>query len=234
MTGVSVALLRTSRLRLLGSFVRSEDHHHVPAVEPGFRLDPGGSVELFGEAIEDPPAELRVPELTTPEHDRDLHLVAVVQELLNPASLGLEVTGPDLRAVLHLLDPGVAGLTSRLPGLLRLVELELPVVHDPAYGWVREGGDLDEIEVELAGDFERFGQGLDPQLLTFGIDQAHLSGADSVVDPDLAHGCGGDAALLLFRVLAFQDQRQKRRPHATRQSGGPFTQARLRRPGGGS
>jgi hypothetical protein len=40
---------------------------------------------------------------------------------------------------------------------LRLVEFEFPVVHDPAYGRIRKGGDLDKIEIELSGDIESFG-----------------------------------------------------------------------------
>jgi hypothetical protein len=127
----------------------------------------------------------------------------------------------------------VDGLAPRLLGPLGLVELELPVIHDPADGRVRERSNLNEIEVELAGDCESVGQGLNSELLTIGIDEPYFAGADSVVYPDLAGG-GGDAVLLLLGVLAVQDRCQKRRPHSTHIHRVARDPDSLRRPGGGS
>ena len=73
--------------------------------------------EVLGDPVEDPLAELRVGHLAAPEHDRDLDLVALVEELTDLAGLGVEVAAPDLRAVLHLLDGHVPveQFVARLP-----------------------------------------------------------------------------------------------------------------------
>ena len=142
--------------------------------------------------------ELGMAHLPAPEHDRDLDLVAFGEEPGDLAGLGVEVAGPDLGPVLHLLDAGAGGLAPRLLGPLRLVELELAVVHDPADRRVGLGRHLDEVEIQLPGDGERLGQRLDPELLAVGIDEADLPGADPIVDPVLVVvGCSGYAASLL-------------------------------------
>ena len=43
--------------------------------------------------------------------------------------------------------------------------------------------DLDEVEILLAGQLERLGQGLDAQLAAVGTDEADLTGADALVVP---------------------------------------------------
>ena len=129
-------------------------------------------------------------DLTATEHDRDLDLVALLEELGHLAGLGVEVAGPDLGPVLHLLDPYVDGLALRLLGPLRLVELVLAEIHDAADGRVGPGGHLDEVEVEVAGDGQRLGQELDAELLPIGIDQAHLAGTDAVIDARIGGGAG--------------------------------------------
>ena len=133
--------------------------------------------------------ELGVLHLPAPEHDRDLDLVALAEELLDLAGLGVEVAGADLGPVLHLLDR--RRWCSCLPGFLgplgRLV-LVLAVVHDPADRRVGLVGHLDEVEVELPGHGQRLGQGLDADLVAVGADQAHLAGSDAIVDPGLVVG----------------------------------------------
>ena len=120
---------------------------HVPPVEPRLRLDLGALADRLGDPVQDALAELGVEDLAAAEHDRDLDLVTLVEELGDQARLGVEVPRPDLRPVLHLLDAAALGLAPRLLGLLGLVELELPVVHDPAHGRVRRRRHLDEVEV---------------------------------------------------------------------------------------
>ncbi len=136
--------------------------------------------------------------LAASEGQRDLHLVALGQEVLHLAGLGVEVAPSDLRAVLHLLDDDVAGLAAGLLGLLRRLVLELAVVHDAADGRVRLGGDLDEVEIELPGEGEGFGQRLDADLLPVVSHQSDLSSPDPIVDPGLAVGRGRGYRRILF------------------------------------
>ena len=129
--------------------------------------------------------ELGVLHLPAPEHDRDLDLVALAEELLDLAGLGVEVAGADLGPVLHLLDRDVGALAAGLLGLLRRLVLVLAVVHDPADRRVGLVGHLDEVEVQLTGDGECLGQRLDADLRAVGSDQADLTGSDAIVDPGL-------------------------------------------------
>ena len=82
-------------------------------------------------------------------------------------------------------------LVDFLPGFLRPLRrlvLVLAVVHDPADGRVGLVGHLDEVELELPGHGEGLGQRLDADLVAVGSDEAHLAGADAVVDPGLVVG----------------------------------------------
>src|SRR5664280_1499456 len=177
--------------RLLRPLVRCQHHHHVPAIEPGDGLGFPHAVHLLGDPIEDLLAQLGMEHLTSAEHDGDLDLVALLEELGNLSGLGVEVTRADLRPVLHLLDPYVDRLAPRLLGPLGCIELEFPVVHDAADRRVGARCDLDEIEIELAGNSQRLRKRLDAKLLSVGIDQAHFTGADTVVDARFVCGDGG-------------------------------------------
>jgi hypothetical protein len=75
-----------------------------------------------------------------------------------------------------------------LPRFLRsdgLLVLELPVVHDLADGRFRQRRHLHEIKVRFLGRHERLLTRDDPDLRSVRADQAHLGGADTVVDPIL-------------------------------------------------
>ena len=177
--------------RLLGPLVGSQDHDHVPTVEARNRLGLAHAVHLIGDAVEDLLAQFGMEDLSATEHDGDLDLVTLVEEFGHLSGLGVEVAGTDLRPVLHLLDPYVDGLASRFLGSLCRIELELAVVHDSAHRWIRQRGYFDQVEVELAGDVQRFREQLDTKLFSIGVYQAHFASADSIVDPGLIGGDGG-------------------------------------------
>jgi hypothetical protein len=48
------------------------------------------------------------------------------------------------------------------------------------------GCHFDEVEIELPGPSQCFGQGPDADLLTIGADEAYFASADSIVDAGLA------------------------------------------------
>jgi hypothetical protein len=73
---------------------------------------------------------------------------------------------------------------------LSFVELELPVVHDLAHGWIGKRRHLHEVEILLLGDKECLWQRLDPELTTILVDQSDLASSDPVVDPGLVGGWG--------------------------------------------
>ncbi len=152
-------------------------------------------------------AEFGVSRLASAEHDGDLHLVTIVEKLLDESSLGVEVTGSDLRAVLHLLDSHVEGLSTRLLGLLGLVELELPVVHDATDGRLRGGRDLYEIQVEASGQRQCITGCHHATLVSLVVDQTYSLHANSFIDAVVSRHCC-DNSLLALRDAVVASPRQ--------------------------
>src|ERR1700746_3661111 len=109
---------------------RAEQHHHVASVLERLRLDLPDLLDVVGEAEEQVAAPLRGGLLPAPEHDRDLHLRALVEESLDVSLLGVVVVDADLRPELDLLDRDLALMLAGLFRLLFLLVLVLAVVHD--------------------------------------------------------------------------------------------------------
>ena len=123
--------------------------------------------------------------LSASELHRHLDLVALVDELVDLADLGVEIAPTDLRLELDFLHRDVHRLLPRLLGLLGFLVAELPVVHDAADRRVGHRRDLDEVEIESTGHAQCVGNRLDPELITVGTDEADLPGPDAIVDPVL-------------------------------------------------
>jgi hypothetical protein len=155
---------------------------HVAALLLGRLLDRGEIAEVLVEAVEQGAAALGMGLLATAEHDRDLDLVLLVEEALDVALLRLVVVVGDLRPELDLADVDLLLVLARLLGLLLLLVLVLRVVEQAADRRARVGGDLDQVEVGLAGDPARLVGVDDADLLTVGTDQADLRNADALVD----------------------------------------------------
>src|SRR5664280_2604182 len=191
----------------LGLLVGPEHHDHVATVQLGGRLDFGDVGQLLDDPVEDLLSQFRVRGFSSAEHDRDLYLVTFVQELFDQPGLGIEVTGADLGPVLHLLDADVLGLAPRLLGLLRLVELELAVVHDATDGRTRRRGDLHEIEVQAAGQRQRFTGRHHTTLIALVVDEANCVHTNAFIDAVVSrHRC--DNALLALRDTTVASPRQ--------------------------
>ena len=73
-----------------------------------------------------------------------------------------------------------------------LLILELAVVEDAADGRLGLGGDLDQIELRLLRQADRFVDRHDADLLTFRADQANLRGADLAIDSMCFFGRGNE------------------------------------------
>src|SRR5438128_1070644 len=108
---------------------RGQDHRHVAALELRVLLDLGDVLQLVGDAVEHRAPQVDVGHLPAPVHHRHLDLVAVLQELPRVARLEGEVMIVDPRPVFHFLEVDDVLLFLRRPRRLRLLELELPVVH---------------------------------------------------------------------------------------------------------
>src|SRR4051794_12402148 len=177
LVGGLLGLLQVGRV-----LVRREDHDHVAAVLLGRRLHEAELRDVLAEPLQQPVPELGPGLLASAEHDRDLDLVALLEEADHMALLRRVVVRVDLRAELHLLDDGedlvLAALTRLLSGLV----LELAVVHELAHRWPGHRSDLDEIEVALLGQLQGLVDRDDADLLALRTDQPYLGDTDPVVD----------------------------------------------------
>lgn len=173
--------------------VRAQNHDHVPAVLLRVGLDEAEFLHVRSQTLEQSEAQLRAGLLTTTEHDRDLDLVALLEEPDDVTLLGVIVVRVDLRPELHLLDDRVRLVLARLTGLHGRLVLELPVVHELAHG--RTGGrrHLDQVEVVLLCEFQGLGKRNNPDLLAAGTDKSHLGNANPVVDAGL--GADGSSSV---------------------------------------
>jgi hypothetical protein len=109
----------------------------------------------------------------------------VAEEALDVALLGAVVVVGDLRPQLDLADVDLLLVLAGLLGLLLLLVLVLGVVEQPADRRARVGGDLDQVEIGLAGDLQGLLGVDDTDLLAVGADQADLGNADALIDPGL-------------------------------------------------
>ena len=123
--------------------------------------------------------------LAAAEHDRDLHLVALLEKALDVALLGHVVVVRDLRAQLDLADVDLLLVLASLLCLLLLLVLVLRVVEEARYGRPGLGSDLDQVEIALLRHLERLLGVDDADLLAVLVDQANLANADALVDPRL-------------------------------------------------
>ena len=203
-------------LEVGGVLVRCEDHDHVAAVLLGRGLDEAELLDVLAEALQQPEAQLGTRLLAPAEHDRDLDLVAGLEEPDDVALLRLVVVRVDLRPELHLLDDGEHLVLAALTGLLGRLVLELAVVHELADRRPRHRRDLDEVEVAVLGELEGLVDRHDADLLAGGTDQPDLGDADPVVDA----GLSADGASWSGRAVSGPDTTKgparSRRAHSSR------------------
>jgi hypothetical protein len=67
--------------------------------------------------------------------------------------------------------------------LFLLVEI-LPVIHDAAYGRLRGGRNLDQVQIFLAGFLDRFIWRQNAQLVAFVVNDANFTRPNAIVDTD--------------------------------------------------
>ena len=141
--------------------------------------------QLVGQAVQDLLPALRMRDLASAEHDRDLDLVLVAEEALDVPLLGGVVVRRDLRAELDLAYDDVLLALARLLLLLSLLVLVLRVVEHP-HDW-RAGlsSDLDQVEIAVLCVAKGLVGAHDTDLSSLLVDKPHLGDSDPVVDPGL-------------------------------------------------
>src|SRR5262249_49221821 len=123
-----------------------------------------------------------VDDLAAAERDDEPDLIPLFEEPPDVANLELVVVVVGLRPELDLFDLDDRRVLLRLVGLLRLLVLELPVVHDAADGRHGLGRDLAEVEPSVFRHTQRLVRRHDAELAVVIRDDADLRHANATVD----------------------------------------------------
>src|SRR2546422_915889 len=196
---VPVSLMRFRSARLdfifgIASSFRCEDHRHVAALELWFLFDFPDVLQLLRDAVQHFPAQLDVRHLPAAVHHRHLHFVAVFQEFTRVPGLEVEIVIVDPGAVFHFLQVNHVLLFLGGARRLRLLELELPIVHDLDDGGPGERRDFHEIQAPFGRGGDRFIDRQHPQLVAVVRDHAHRTDADLPI-----HTCARCFAVVVER-----------------------------------
>jgi len=164
------------------SFFRGQQHHHLPPLESWKLLDNAMRLQIAANPLEQAYAELLVRHFAAAKPQRHLGLVAFAEKPDQIPQLDLVITfigsGPEL----DFLDLDLLELEPRFVCSLGLAVLELPEVHDPAYGRLRQRSNLHQIEFCGLRPRDRVCDRHDAKLFTFHTYQAYLRRIDLAVD----------------------------------------------------
>ena len=143
-------------------------------------------LDLLREAREQVSTDLGMGELASPELDRHLDPVAVLQEVDRPPHLRVEVALADLGLQADFLEGDRALAPLGLLLLLGQLVLVLTEVEELDHRGRRHGGDLDEVVSPFLRHREGLSRGHHPQLGSLFIDHPHLWDADHLVDAQVS------------------------------------------------
>ena len=173
---------------LLGCGLCGEENAHVTAFQLGILIHAGDLGTLGGKIEQELLADVGVSHFTAAEANSDLNAVALSQELLGIAQLGVEIADVDTGGHTDFLDFDNMLVLFRFFLALGLLELELTVVHELANGRDSVGRDLDQVQTGLIGAVLSLGSRHDAELLTGVADQSNFAVADLFID---LMTCGG-------------------------------------------
>src|SRR6185295_3577029 len=148
-------LKATTPVRLSArALARCQHHHHLAAFHARLRFDLGERLRIGLDALQDLPAEFLMGELTTAKAQRDLDLVAIVEEALHGAHFHVIVMIVDTWAHFDLFDLDDLLPLARLGGLFLLLIFVFAVVQHLGHRWVGVGRNLNQIEARRRGTRE--------------------------------------------------------------------------------
>ena len=181
-------------------FLRSQQHHHLPALQPRPRLDHAVRLEVVPNAFQQAHTKFLVRHFPPAVAKRDLGLVAFTQEPNQVPKLDVVIALVGSGSEFDLLDLDLLELELGFVLLLRFPVLEFAIVHDAANRGLGRRRDLDQIEFCRFGPCSCIGKGNNSELLTFFTNQADFGRGDVRVDP----------LLLIEGYCAFSNDDKKR------------------------
>jgi len=160
-----------------------EVHVHVSPLETRGIFGGSNCLEVDSEPVEKLSAEMSVGHFTTPEHDRDLHPVALGKEAFDMSRLEIIVMPVNLGTHLDLFNSDNFLVFLGNLALLGQFVFMLSIVENPTDRRCGVGCDLDEIEIPVLGGLNGLIELKDSQLLPLGINYPDFPGPDLPVDP---------------------------------------------------
>ena len=139
---------------------------------------------VFDEALENLAAQASAGHLAPAKENGRLHFVAFIEKTQNVVLFRLVIVVVHIDAELDLFyGDRLLMLLGFALFFFLLVEI-LPVVHDAAYGRLRGGRNLNQIQILFAGLFDSFVRRHDAKLLPFVVNHADFARPDAIVDAD--------------------------------------------------
>src|SRR5215469_3898155 len=167
-----------------------QHHDHLAAFEFRLLLDLGHGGYVVAHPVKQLEAKLLVGHLAATKTQRDLDLVALVEEPPDRTHFHVIIVIIDHRPELNFLDLDDLLFLARLGSLLLFLVLKFTEIEDLAGGGGHVGGDFDEIESRLQRNVERITEGNDAAVCSSLVDQLHLSDANVFVDARAVLGDG--------------------------------------------
>ncbi|CAD9225256.1 hypothetical protein BCEN4_480099 [Burkholderia cenocepacia] len=174
--------LRATRAGPLLLFLRREHHDHLAPFHLRHLLDLADFLEIRAQTLEHPHTDFLVSHFTAAETQRDLRLVALFEEAHEIAELDVVIPVIGTRTELDFLDLDDLLLQLRFVLLLRLLVLELAVIHQTANRRHRLRRDLHQVNIQFFRFTESVSEFYDTERFVLDPDQAHFRRSDFTVD----------------------------------------------------
>src|SRR5262245_26124226 len=162
---------------------RRQHHHHLAAFHARLRFDLGVRLRIGLDPLQDLPAELLMGELATAKAQRDLDLVAVVEEALHGAHFDVIVMIVDAGAHFDFFDLDDLLALARLGGFFLLLIFVFAVIQHLGHRWVGVGRNLNQIEPRRHSTRQRVGNRYYAYIIAIFIDQSHFADPDVLIHP---------------------------------------------------
>jgi hypothetical protein len=177
---------RLLRRRLLSRLFRARRQDRVQRIAflPRPEFHNAAVANVFNQALQNLSAQSGARHFASAEKDRGLYLVAFIQKTQHVVLLGVVVVIVHVDAELHFLDRDRLLVLFGLAVFFLLLIEKLPIIHDAANRRLRSGGNLYQIQVLFAGQFERLKRLQNSNLLTFVANHANFACADTFIGAD--------------------------------------------------
>jgi hypothetical protein len=159
-----------------------EYHDHLPAFQLRLKLDLRDRDGLFLDLCQKLHSEFLMRHFASPEAERHLYFVALLEKLFHRTHLNFVVMRVDIRAKLDFLDLDGLLLLTRLRSLLLGHELIFPEIHDLADWDFAIHRDLNEIQTGFLGSGQRVALGDGSMVFPSLVDELDIAGNNSFIN----------------------------------------------------